>query len=89
MADCPALTALDAGVAATEKSVAEPLKRMSCPQHGALWVNVMVAVLSPTSEGLKVGVAVQLAPAARVAGLIGQFVTWLKSLESGPVTWTL
>ena len=49
-----------------------PLKLTVCGLPLALSVMLSVSVLVPSALGVKVNEILQLAPAARVAGLIGQ-----------------
>jgi hypothetical protein len=71
----PATTEGDAGVTAIETREGEvpvPLSVTSCGLDVPLSTTVRVALRAPRAPGVNVIEIVQLAPAPRVAGLIGQ-----------------
>jgi hypothetical protein len=73
----PAATATDAGVTAIdtrEGAVPVPLSVTSCGLDPPLSVTVRVPERAPSAVGLKVIEIVQVAAAARVAGLTGQLL---------------
>src|SRR5712691_12342229 len=74
LTDWPALTVAVEG-AVTVKSQPVPVNGTVCGLPAALSVIVSVPVRAPTAVGANVTLIVQFAPAARVAGLIGQATT--------------
>ena len=75
----PALTILEDGEAATEKSMPIPVSPAEWGLPGPSSVMVSVALRAPAAVGLKVTLKVQLAPAASVAGNAPQVFVWAKS----------
>ena len=70
--DCPCLTDTDDGAGVSVKSQPVPVKGTACGLPPALFVIVRVPVRAPMVVGANVTLIVQFAPAAKVAGLIGQ-----------------
>jgi hypothetical protein len=62
-----------------------PVRETLCGLPAALSVTVTLAVRVPIAVGLNVTLIVQLAPAARVLGLMGQVVLCAKSPALVPV----
>ena len=73
----PATTEADDGVTAIdtrEGAVPVPVSVTNCGLEVPLSTTVRVALRAPRAPGVKVIEIVQLAPAAKVAGLIGQLL---------------
>ena len=73
----PAATEAEAGVTATETRVGAvpvPVSITCCGLEAPVSVTVSVALRAPRALGVNVIEIVQLAPAARVAGLTGQLL---------------
>jgi hypothetical protein len=68
--------------AVTWKSHPVPVSGTVCGLPGTLSVTVNVPVRAPMAVGANVMLMVQVAPAARVAGLTGQVLVWAKSPEA-------
>jgi hypothetical protein len=65
---------------ASVKSEPVPLRAITSGLSKALSVTVMVPVIEPPVEGVKVTLTVQVEPGFRVAGAAGQLLVWAKLL---------
>ena len=74
------------GLSVTPGAVPVPLSAAVCGLPPALSEMLRAAVLEPAAVGVKVTEMVQLAPAARVLGLVGQVFVWPKSAALVPVS---
>jgi len=86
VADCPAETTLEAGVAPTEKSMTFPIRSTDWGLSSALSVTVRFAVrtIAPDGDDVKLTLKVQVDPGEIATGSVPQVLICVKSPASDP-----